>query len=116
MLGTHGAKYLLKNIFFVIWYIFYIRQGLAILENKAPQWGGDNDLLRGAFLVIYPITLIHLENIRTKGQNFWFKEFFDKFDGIGQSFVIYTVSISVIAFWLINFTGVFVILASVFNR
>ena len=87
-----------------------------MLYNVAPQWGGtDNGILRGAFLIVYPITLCHLESLRTTGKMLYFEGFFDQFSEPQKFYILIIGLISMIEFWLLTFTGVFVIFVSIFS-
>ena len=103
-------KTLAKNIFFIIWYVIYLRQGYFLYTNE----GWDNSAITGMFMIIYPLTLCHLESLRTTGEVVWFKGYFDDFSDPQKFFVLIIGLISMTAFWLMTFLSVFSILVSIF--
>ena len=115
MLGTHGAKYLLKNIPFVIWYIFYLRWGWILYNSNSGIIWQNNNYFYGLLMVFYPITLCHLESYRKNGESLNFKnELWNQFSGIQQTFVIIPWIISLGIFWLFNFM-IFIELINLFK-
>ena len=100
---------LLKNILFTLWYIFYIRQSYLYLIFNPQQdlMTVTNQYLHGAFLLIWPITLCHLESFRSKGELLNFdQKLWNQFNGMQQAFVILPWVASMFAFWIMNATGI----------
>ena len=77
--------------------------------------GWDNSVITGMFMIIYPITLCHLESLRTTGEMVWFKGYFDEFNEPQKFFVLMIGLISMAAFWLLTFTSVFSLLLGIFK-
>ena len=51
-----------KNIFYILWWIFYLNIGRTLLTGEG--WGKDGEsTIRGALLILYPLTLFHLNSI-----------------------------------------------------
>ena len=82
---------LLKNILFTLWYIFYIRQSYLYLIFNPEQnlMTVTNQYIHGAYLLIWPITLCHLESFRTKGELLNFdKKLCKQFNRMQRAFVL----------------------------
>ena len=100
---------LLKNILFTLWYIFYIRQSYLYLIFNPEQnlMTVTNQYIHGAYLLIWPITLCHLESFRTKGQLLNFdQKLWKQFNRMQQAFVLLPWVASMFAFWIMNFIGI----------
>ena len=100
---------LLKNILFTLWYIFYIRQSYLYLIFNPEQnlMTVTNQYIHGAFLLIWPITLCHLESFRTKGELLNFdQKLWKQFNRMQQAFVLLPWFASMFAFWIMNFIGI----------
>ena len=58
-----------KNIFSILWWIFYLNIGRNLLTGEG--WGKDGEsAIRGVFLVLYPLTLFHLNSAIKTGDIF----------------------------------------------
>jgi hypothetical protein len=100
---------LLKNILFTLWYIFYIRQSYLylILNPEQNLSVVSNQYIHGAYLLIWPITLCHLESFRTKGEMLNFNsESWNNFSQTEKVFVMLPLLASMFAFWIMNFIGI----------
>ena len=103
MLGTHGGKYLLKNIPFVIWYIFYLRIGWILYNSNSGIIWQSNNIFYGVLMIFYPISICHLESCRKNGELLNFNsELWNQFSGIQQTFIIIPYAISLALFLLFN--------------
>jgi len=100
-----------KNIFFILWYIIYLRMGYFLFTQK----GWNDSVLTGAFMAIYPLSIFHLESLRTTGEVLWFKgEFYEQLSEPQKFFLIIAGLASMAVFWLLTFTSVFSFLISIF--
>ena len=100
---------LLKNILFTLWYIFYIRQSYLYLIFNPEQnlMTVTNQYIHGAYLLIWPITLCHLESFRTKGELLNFdQKLWKQFNPMQQAFVLLPWGASMFAFWIMNAVGI----------
>mgnify|MGYP004384062781 CR=1 FL=1 len=59
-----------KNILGILWWIFYLNSGRYLLTGEG--WGKDGEsAIRGVFLILYPLTLFHLNSILKTGEFFY---------------------------------------------
>ena len=59
-----------KDIFSILWWIFYLNIGRILLTGEG--WGKDGEsAIRGVFLILYPLTLFHLNSILKTGEFFY---------------------------------------------
>lgn len=62
-----------KNIFSILWWIFYLNIGRTLLTGEG--WGKDGEsAIRGVLLIIYPLTLFHLNSAIKTGDLFYLKK------------------------------------------
>jgi len=105
------SKKNLKNIFFILWYIIYLRMGYFLLTQN----GWSDSVFTGALMAIYPLSIFHLESLRTKGEVLWFKgEIFEQLNEPQKNFLLIAGLLSMGVFWLLTFTSVFSILLGIF--
>ena len=59
-----------KNILGILWWIFYLNSGRYLLTGEG--WGKDGEsAIRGVLLILYPLTLFHLNSILKTGEFFY---------------------------------------------
>ena len=59
-----------KNILGILWWIFYLNSGRYLLTGEG--WGKDGEsAIRGVLLILYPLTLFHLNSIIKTGNFFY---------------------------------------------
>ena len=101
-----------KNIFFIIWYIIYLQQGYFLYSTQ----GWSNSIVTGVYMAFYPLSIFHLESLRTNGGVLWFTgEFFERLTEPQKFFLIIAGLASMAVFWLLNFVAVFTTLLSIFR-
>ena len=62
-----------KNIFSILWWIFYLNIGRTLLTGEG--WGKDGEsAIRGVLLILYPLTLFHLNSAIKTGDLFYLKK------------------------------------------
>ena len=62
-----------RNIFSILWWVFYSNIGGTILTGEG--WGKDGEsAIRGVLLILYPLTLFHLNNAIKTGDLFYLKK------------------------------------------
>ena len=93
-----------KNIFYILWWIFYLRIGINLFEGKG--WGKDGEsATRGAFIILYPLTLCHLYSFTKTDKTLEFsKEQVDQFSPTQLIFAVLTIYGSSLAFIFLNIT------------
>ena len=93
-----------KNIFYILWWIFYLRIGINLFEGKG--WGKDGEsAMRGAFIILYPLTLCHLYSFTKTDKILEFsKEQADQFSPTQLIFALLTIYGSSLAFIFLNVT------------
>ena len=104
-----------KNILGILWWIFYLNSGRTLLTGEG--WGKDGEsAIRGVFLIIYPLTLFHLNSILKTGGFFDLnKEQEASLTEAQKTFFNLTVLASAIAFIFLNMVHGFVFLGWVYN-
>ena len=106
------SKKNLKNIFFIIWYIIYLQQGYFLYWNQ----GWLNNAVAGVLMAIYPLSIFHLESLRTTGDVLSFKgEFYDQLSKPQKFFLIIAELASIAVFGLFTFMSIFSLLFSSFK-
>ena len=106
------SKKNLKNFFFIIWYILYLQQGYFLYWNQ----GWLNNAVAGVLMAIYPLSIFHLESLRTTGEVLSFKgEFYDQLSKPEKFFLLIAELASIAVFGLFTFMGVFSLLFSPFK-
>jgi len=106
------SKKNLKNIFFIIWYIIYLQQGYFLYWNQ----GWLNNAVAGVLMAIYPLSIFHLESLRTTGDVLSFKgEFYDQLSKPEKFFLIIAELASIAVFGLFTFMSIFSLLFSSFK-
>ena len=97
-------KKFLKTLGFILWYMIYLRMGYFLLTQEG--WG--DSWQTGFITAIYPLSLFHLESLRTKGKILAFRgRNWANLSTLQRWFVILSVGASVVVFWLL--TAVYVI-------
>ena len=92
-----------KNIFYILWWIFYLNIGRVLLEGKGWGPNGGDNALRGALLIIYPLTLCHLYSFTKTGRILEFrKEQADQFTPTQNLFALLTIYGSSLTFVFLN--------------
>ena len=62
-----------KNILGILWWIFYLNSGRYLLTGEG--WGKDGEsAIRGVLLILYPLTLFHLNSAIKTGELFLLKK------------------------------------------
>ena len=106
------SKKNLKNFFFIIWYIIYLQQGYFLYWNQ----GWLNNAVAGVLMAIYPLSIFHLESLRTTGDVLSFKgEFYDQLSKPEKFFLIIAELASIAVFGLFTFMSIFSLLLSSFK-
>ena len=106
------SKKNLKNFFFIIWYIIYLQQGYFLYWNQ--DW--LNNAVAGVLMAIYPLSIFHLESLRTTGDVLSFKgEFYDQLSKPQKFFLIIAELASIAVFGLFTFMSIFSLLFSSFK-
>jgi hypothetical protein len=97
-------KKFLKNVGFILWYMIYLRMGYLLFT----QQGYDDNAQTGIISAIYPLSIFHLESLRREGKLFGFRgRNWANLSTLQRWFVILTVGVSVIVFWIL--TGTYVL-------
>ena len=100
-----------KTIFKIIWWIFYLRIGVNLIEGTG--WGDTPT--RGVMLILYPLTLFHLFSFTKRDEPLIFiPEQYDNFTPSQLWFVMLTIYGSLIAFGLLNLTQLMVLAQYIF--
>ena len=91
-----------KNILGILWWIFYLNSGRYLLTGEG--WGKDGEsAIRGVLLILYPLTLFHLNSILKTGNFFYAnKEQEASLTSAQITFFTLTTLASAIAFILLN--------------
>ena len=91
-----------KNILGILWQIFYLNIGRILLTGEG--WGKDGEsAIRGVFLILYPLTLFHLNSVIKTGDFFYLKkEQQASLTEAQKNFFYLTVLASAIAFIFLN--------------
>ena len=97
-----------KNILVILWWIFYLNIGRTLLTGEG--WGKDGEsTIRGALLILYPLTLFHLNSILKTGEFFYLnKEQEASLTSAQITFFSLTTLASAIAFVLLNMVQGFI--------
>ena len=105
-----------KNIFYILWWIFYLNIGRTLLTGEG--WGKDGEsVIRGVLLILYPLTLFHLNSaIKTGGLFLLKKEQEASLTKAQITFFNLTTVVSGLAFMFINAIGVFASLLWVYMQ
>jgi len=105
-----------KNIFSILWWIFYLNIGRTLLTGEG--WGKDGEsTIRGVLLILYPITLFHLNSAIKTGELFLLKKEQEATLTEAQiTFFNLTTVVSGFAFMFINAIGVVVSLLWVYMQ
>ena len=103
-----------KNILGILWWIFYLNIGRTLLTGEG--WGKDGEsTIRGALLILYPLTLFHLNSILKTGEFFYLnKEQEASLTSAQITFVSLTTLASGLAFIFLNMVHGFVFLGWVY--
>ena len=63
----------LKKIFYILWWIYYLNIGRMILTGEGMPNDGQS-AIRGVLLILYPLTLFHLNSAIKTGDLFYLKK------------------------------------------
>ena len=105
-----------KNIFSILWWIFYLNIGRTLLTGEG--WGKDGEsAIRGVLLILYPLTLFHLNSAIKTGDLFYLKKEHEAALTEAQiTFFQLTTLVSGLTFIFINAIGVVVSLIWVYMQ
>ena len=105
-----------KNIFYILWWIFYLNIGRVLIEGKG--WGKDGEsAIRGVLLILYPLTLFHLNSAIKTGELFLLKKGQEASLTEAQiTFFNLTTLVSGLAFMFINAIGALISLLWVYMQ
>ena len=79
------------------------------------QNGWGNNITTGVFVAIYPLSIFHLESLRTTGEVLWFKGgFYEQLSQPKKVFLAIAGLASMTVFWLLTFTSIVTFLISIF--
>ena len=105
-----------KNILGILWWIFYLNSGRYLLTGEG--WGKDGEsAIRGVLLILYPLTLFHLNSAIKTGELFLLKKEQEASLTEAQiTFFNLTTVVSGLAFMFINAIGLFASLIWVYMQ